>query len=75
MLPAADAAALGRVEQDKDALVVAKLARRFVAIVRGCNAGNQADSVGAGVEQLSLASAFSADRAFESPQFDGAAHL
>ena len=49
-LPAADAAAVGRVEQDKDALVVAKLARRFTALVRGCNAGSQTDAVGAGAE-------------------------
>ena len=37
-------------EQDKDALVVAKLARRFTALVRGCNAGNQTGAVGAGAE-------------------------
>jgi len=49
-LPAADAAAVGRVEQDKDARIVAKLARRFTALVRGCNAGSQTDAVGAGAE-------------------------
>ena len=37
-LPAADAAAVRRVEQDKDALV------------RGCNAGSQTDAVAAGAE-------------------------
>ena len=49
-LPAADAAAVGRVEQDKDAATVATLARRFAALVRGCNAGNQADTAAAGAE-------------------------
>ncbi len=49
-LPAADAAAVGRVEQDKDARIVAKLARRFTALVRGCNAGNQTGAVAAGAE-------------------------
>ena len=49
-LPAADAATVGRVEQGKDALVVAKLARRFTALVRGCNAGSQTNAVGAGAE-------------------------
>jgi len=49
-LPAADAAAVGRVEQDKDARIVAKLARRFTALVRGCNAGNQTDAGAAGAE-------------------------
>ncbi len=49
-LPAPDAAAVGRVEQDKDALIVAKLARRFTALVRGCNAGNQTGAVEAGAE-------------------------
>ena len=37
-LLAADAAAVGQVEQDTDALIVAKLARRFTALVRVCNA-------------------------------------
>ena len=49
-LPAADAAAVGRVEQDKDAPVVIKLARRFTALVRACNAGSQTDAVAAGAE-------------------------
>jgi hypothetical protein len=49
-LPAADAAAVGRVEQDKDTLIVAKLARRFTALVRGCNAGSQTDAGAAGAE-------------------------
>ena len=49
-LPAADAAAVGRVEQDEDALVVAKLARKFTALVRACNAGSQTDAVAAGAE-------------------------
>ena len=49
-LPAADAAAVGRGEQDKDARTVAKLARRFTALVRGCNAGNQTDAGAAGAE-------------------------
>jgi len=49
-LPAADAAAVARVEQDQDAAAVAKLARRFTALVRGCNVGNQTDAVAAGAE-------------------------
>ena len=49
-LPAADAAAVGRVEQDKDALIVAKLTRRFIALVRACNAGSQTDAAAAGAE-------------------------
>jgi len=49
-LPAADAAAVGRVEQDKDALIVAKLARRFTALVRACNADSQTDAVAASAE-------------------------
>jgi len=49
-LPAADAAAVARVEQDKDAATVAMLARRFTALVRGCNVGNQTDAVAAGAE-------------------------
>ena len=49
-LPAADAAAVGRVEQDRDALIVAKLARRFTALVRACNAASQTDAVAASAE-------------------------
>ena len=49
-LPAADAAAVARVEQDQDAAAVAKLARRFTALVRGCSAGNQTDAAAAGAE-------------------------
>lgn len=50
-LPAADAAAVERVEQDNDARIVAKLARRFTVLVRGCNACNQTDA-GAAVAEL-----------------------
>jgi len=50
MLPAADAAAVARVEQDQDAATVAMLARRFTALVRGCNASNQTDAAAAGAE-------------------------
>jgi transposase len=49
-LPAADAAAVARVEQDKDAATVAMLARRFTALVRACNVGNQTDAVAASAE-------------------------
>ena len=49
-LPAADAAAVARVEQDQDAATVAALARRFTALVRGCNAGNQTDAAAASAE-------------------------
>ena len=49
-LPAAAAAAVGRVEQDKDAHIVAKLARRFTALVRSCNAGNQSGTDAASAE-------------------------
>ncbi len=49
-LPAADAAAVARVEQDQDAATVAVLARRFTALVRGCSAGNQTDAAAAGAE-------------------------
>ncbi len=49
-LPAAHGATVGRVEQDKDARTVAKLARRFIALVRGCNAGNKTDAGAAGAE-------------------------
>lgn len=49
-LPAADTATVGRVEQNKDARVVAKLARRFTALVRGYNAGNKTDAGAAGAE-------------------------
>ena len=37
-------------KQDKDALTVAKLARRFTALVRACNAGSQTDAVATGAE-------------------------
>ncbi len=37
-------------EQDKDAATVAMLARRFTALVRGCNVSNQTDAVAAGAE-------------------------
>jgi transposase len=37
MLAAADAAAVARVEQDNDTAIVAKLARRFTALIRACN--------------------------------------
>ena len=50
MLLAADAAAVGQVEQDTDALIVAKLARRFTALVRVCNADSQSDAVAANAE-------------------------
>lgn len=49
-LPAADAATVERVHQDKDAATVAMLARRFTALVRGCNAGNQTDALAASAE-------------------------
>ncbi len=49
-LPAADAAAVTRVEQDKDAAAVTMLARRFNALVRACNAGNKVDAAAAGAE-------------------------
>lgn len=49
-LPAADAAAVARVERDKDAATVATLARRFTALVRECNVDNQADTAAAGAE-------------------------
>ena len=38
-----DAAVVARVEQDPETAIVAKLARRFTALVRACNASNQAD--------------------------------
>jgi transposase len=38
-----DAAVVARVEQDPETATVAKLARRFTALVRACNASNQAD--------------------------------
>ena len=44
MLAPADAATVARIEQDTDAATVAKLARRFIALVRACNAGNQTDA-------------------------------
>ena len=50
-LPAADAAAVERVEQDNGARIVAKLARRFTVLVRGCNACNHTDA-GAAVAEL-----------------------
>ena len=37
-----DAAVVARVEQDPETATVAKLARQFTALVRGCNASNQA---------------------------------
>ena len=37
MLAAADTATVARVEQDTEAAMVAKLARRFTALVRACN--------------------------------------
>jgi hypothetical protein len=43
MLAAADAAAVARVEQDDDTAIVAKLARRFTALVRTCSASQKAD--------------------------------
>ena len=49
-LPAADAAAVGRVGQDKDARIAAKLARGFAALARSGNAGTQTDAVEAGAE-------------------------
>ena len=50
MMSAVDAAAVARVEQDKDAATVAVLARRFTALVRACNVGNQTNAVAAGAE-------------------------
>jgi transposase len=38
-----DAAVVARVEQDPETAIVAKLARQFTALVRACNASNQAD--------------------------------
>jgi Transposase len=38
-----DGAVVARVEQDPDTGIVAKLARQFTALVRACNASNQAD--------------------------------
>jgi transposase len=38
-----DAAVVAHVEQDPDTVIVAKLARQFTALVRACNASNQAD--------------------------------
>ena len=49
-LPAADAAAVGRLEQDKGARIVAKLARRLTALARRCNAGNETNAVEAAAE-------------------------
>jgi transposase len=43
MLAPADAAAVTRVEQDNDTAIVAKLARRFTALVRACNASQKTD--------------------------------
>ena len=43
MLTAADAAAVARVEQDNDTAIVAKLARRFTALVRACTASQRTD--------------------------------
>jgi transposase len=43
MLTSADAAAVARVEQDNDTAIVAKLARRFTALVRACNASQKTD--------------------------------
>jgi transposase len=43
MLAAADAAAVARVEQDNDTAIVAKLARRFTALVRTCNVSQKTD--------------------------------
>jgi transposase len=43
MLAPADAAAVARVEQDNDTAIVAKLARRFTALVRTCNASQKTD--------------------------------
>jgi len=42
-LASKDAAVMARVEQDPQTATVAKLARRFTALVRACNASNQAD--------------------------------
>ena len=50
MMSAVDAAAVARVEQDKDAATVAVLACRFTALVRACNVGNQTNAVAAGAE-------------------------
>lgn len=38
-----DAAVVAHVEQDPETAIVAKLARQFTALVRACNASNQAD--------------------------------
>lgn len=46
-----DAAVVTRVEQDPDTAIVAKLARQFTALVRACNASNQAD-IGAARAEL-----------------------
>jgi transposase len=43
MLAPADAATVARIEQDTDAAIVAKLARQFTALVRGCNISNNTD--------------------------------
>jgi transposase len=42
MLASDDAATVARVEQDNDTAIVAKLARRFTALVRTCNASQKA---------------------------------
>ncbi|MFL5289633.1 MAG: ISL3 family transposase, partial [Rhodopila sp.] len=48
-----DAAVVARVEQDPETAIVAKLARRFTALVRACNASNQADPQAAQAELTS----------------------
>jgi transposase len=45
-----DAAVVARVEQDPETAIVAKLARQFTALVRACNASNQADPQAAQAE-------------------------
>jgi transposase len=45
-----DAAVMARVEQDPETATVAKLARQFTALVRACNASNQANVHAAQVE-------------------------
>lgn len=44
MLAPTDATAIACIEQDTDAATVAKLARRFTALVRACRAGSQTDA-------------------------------
>jgi len=49
-LPAADAVAVARVEQDNYAATMDMFAHRFTARVRRCNVGNQTDAIAAGAE-------------------------